>query len=41
MDGEGRPIDGLRALLTAAWAAQAPTVREVDASTALRQLGFG
>jgi glycerol-1-phosphatase len=41
VDGEGRAIDGLRAVLTAAWTLQAPEGTQVDASGALNQLGFG
>lgn len=41
VDGDGRAIDGLRAVLTAAWMLQAPEGSHVDASGALNQLGFG
>jgi glycerol-1-phosphatase len=40
LDGEGRAIDGLRAVLTATWAAQRPEGSQVDATGALHQLGF-
>ena len=40
IDGDGRPIDGLRALLTAAWAARDAGATDVDASDSLRRLGF-
>jgi HAD superfamily hydrolase (TIGR01450 family) len=40
VDGDGRPIDGLRALLTAAWAARDAGAAGVDASDSLRRLGF-
>jgi glycerol 3-phosphatase-2 len=38
--GDGRPIDGLRALLTAAWATRDADAAAVDASAALRRLAF-
>ncbi|HEY0871113.1 MAG TPA: HAD hydrolase-like protein, partial [Acidothermaceae bacterium] len=41
VDGEGQALDGLRSLLTAAWAARPLEGVRVDASAALRQLGFG
>jgi glycerol-1-phosphatase len=41
VDGEGRAIDGLRAVLTAAWMLPATEGSQVDASGALNQLGFG
>jgi glycerol 3-phosphatase-2 len=37
LDGDGPPIDGLRALLTAAWSAPH---RDVDATKALKRAGF-
>ena len=40
VDGEGRAVDGLRAVLTAAWAARDTTASSVDASAALQRLGF-
>jgi glycerol-1-phosphatase len=40
VDGEGRAIDGLRAVLTAAWMLRRPDGSKVDASGALHQLGF-
>jgi len=40
VDGEGRALDGLRAVLTAGWAAQRTHGSQVDASGALHQLGF-
>jgi HAD superfamily hydrolase (TIGR01450 family) len=40
VDGDGRPIDGLRAVLTAAWAARDAGSAAVDASQGLRRLGF-
>jgi HAD superfamily hydrolase (TIGR01450 family) len=40
VDGDGRPIDGLRAVLTAAWAARDAGAAAADASPALRRLGF-
>ena len=41
VDGDGRALDGLRALLTAAWAAQTPDRARVDAAAALKKLGLG
>ena len=43
LDGEGRPVDGLRAVLAAAWSSEAGTGdvgAGVDASDALLRLGF-
>jgi glycerol-1-phosphatase len=40
VDGDGRPIDGLRALLTAAWAERDAGATSVDASDSLRRLGL-
>jgi glycerol-1-phosphatase len=40
VDGHGDPIDGLRAVLTVAWAARDRGATPVDASGALRRLGF-
>jgi HAD superfamily hydrolase (TIGR01450 family) len=40
IDGDGPPIDGLRAVLTAAWAARDAGATEVDAADSLRRLGF-
>jgi glycerol-1-phosphatase len=40
VDGDGRPIDGLRAVLTAAWAARDAGATAVDAARALGRLGF-
>ncbi|HTC68745.1 MAG TPA: HAD hydrolase-like protein, partial [Acidothermaceae bacterium] len=38
VDGDGRPIDGLHAVLSAAWST--PAGSQVDASAALQELGF-
>jgi HAD superfamily hydrolase (TIGR01450 family) len=38
--GDGQPMDGLRALLTAAWAARDTGASTLDASVALGRLGF-
>ncbi len=40
VDGDGRPIDGLRAVLTAAWAARDAEATAVDAADSLRRLDF-
>jgi glycerol 3-phosphatase-2 len=40
VDGDGRPVDGLRAVLTAAWAARDAGAPSVDAAVSLRRLGF-
>jgi hypothetical protein len=40
VEGDGSPIDGLRAVVAAAWAARDAGATEVDASDSLRQLGF-
>jgi glycerol 3-phosphatase-2 len=40
VDGDGRPMDGLRAVLTAAWAARDTGASAVDASRAFGRLGF-
>jgi glycerol 3-phosphatase-2 len=40
VDGDGRPIDGLRAVLTAAWTASDAQAPAVDAAGALRRLGY-
>jgi len=40
VEGDGRAIDGLRAVLTTAWSARDAGATEVDASDSLRQLGF-
>ena len=40
IDGDGRPIDGLRAVLTAAWAATDAGATSVDAQGTVRRLGF-
>jgi glycerol 3-phosphatase-2 len=40
VDGNGHPIDGLRAVLIAAWAAGDAGATSVDASVSLRQLAF-
>ena len=40
IEGDGNPIDGLRALLTAGWAARDSAATHVDATDSLRRLGF-
>ena len=40
VDGDGHSIDGLRAVLTLAWAARDAGANAVDAAGALRRLDF-
>jgi len=40
IEGDGRPLDGLRAVLTAGWAARDAGATEVDATDSLRRLSF-
>jgi glycerol 3-phosphatase-2 len=40
IEGDGPPIDGLRAVLTAGWAARDAGASELDASVSLQRLGF-
>jgi glycerol 3-phosphatase-2 len=40
IDGDGSPIDGLRAVLTVAWAARDAGATEIHATDPLRRLGF-
>lgn len=40
VDGDGRPIDGLRAVLTSAWAARDAGATAVDAADSLRRLNY-
>jgi glycerol-1-phosphatase len=40
VDGDGHPLDGLRAVLTVAWAARDAGATELDAADSLQRLGF-